>query len=508
MSSRTSEKIDEGNIKMFWVSITGKRLFVGAIVAVAAGAAFCVEIDPRWPVSAQQDRSSNSAFSSPTMPVSSYRSGLIRNPQNSYGVYGNLTVTGNVGGGRHFRGLVPYGSTTELGTLMSDEGSTSLNSFIRRSAGSPYFNSGIGSSTPYYEPMRTVTTLKRGSSSGLSRPEITFQGSSSYTAPSLATIERGANYRTDPLSFIAAELEKKIAAEQLLRQRIRDLDESLLKDDYLSDEVVDREKLAGKLLKIPDSLQPLTPERLKEKLMQEREEKSKSEEPEYLKPDDKEKDSDEGELKERADEVKEQTSKARETVFDYENPYTPKQPDGLEIPEVDPARAASIRGEHKTFKSLAEARYNEYMQAGDDYMKQGKYYLAADSYTLASVWEERDATAYAKRSYALFAAGEYMSSSYWLLKAITLSKEYAGKRINLAGFIGDRDIFENRVIEIGKWLEINESGAMAFLMAYVLYQDGKVSEAKEAIDIAVEQMPEIAAVVSLKEVIEGGGGRE
>lgn len=492
---------------MFWAGIIIRRLFIAAAVVGFAGAAFCVEIDPRWPVSAQQGGASNSVFSSPTTPVSSYQNSLIRNPQNRYGAYGNLTVTGNVGGGRHFRVAVPYGSTTELGDLMSDEGSTSLYSFIRRSAGSPYFNSGVGSSTPYYQPQRTVTSLMRGNSSGLSRPEITFQGSSNYTAPPLATIQRGVNFRTEPLSFIAAELEKKIAAEQLLRQRIRDLDESLLKDDYLSDEVVDREKLASKLLKIPDSLQPLTPEKLKEQLMKEQEAKKKTEVSEYLKPDEEKRGSDEIESQEGVGKVKEQGAESEKTAFDFVNPYAPKQPEAIEIPEVDPLEAARIRGEHKTFKSLAEARYNEYMQAGDEYMEQGKYYRAADSYTLASVWEERDPTAYAKRSYALFAAGEYMSSSYWLIKAITLSKEYAAKRVDLAEFIGDRDVFENRVIETGRWLEINESGAMAFLMAYVLYQDGKVLEAKEAIGIAVERMPENAAVVSLKEVIEGGSGR-
>ena len=184
---------------MIWASTTIRQLFIATAVGGFAGAAFCVEIDPRWPVSAQQSGATNSAFSSPTTPVSSYQNSLIRNPQNRYGAYGNLVVTGNVGGGRHFRVAVPYGATTELGDLMSDEGSTSLYSFVRRSASSPYFASGFSPGVGYYQPERTVTSLIRGSSSGLSRPEITFQGSNRYTSPSLGTIESGVTFRTEPL---------------------------------------------------------------------------------------------------------------------------------------------------------------------------------------------------------------------------------------------------------------------------------------------------------------------
>jgi hypothetical protein len=415
-----------------------------------------------------------------------------------------MSVTGNVGGGRHFRGIVPYGSVSESDVFLDDEGSIALNSFIRRSAGSPYYKGGTGLSTPYYHPLRTVTSMSRAGSSGLSTPTVVSQGSRSYyTPPPLPeTISDRTYLRQEPLFPATQEIEKRIAAEQILKERVRDLDDSLLNYDYLPEHLRDKEKLAKEIFNIPEELQPLSPDRLIDKQMQEETEQLKPKVPEYLNPDKKTEPGEEG-LEKEQNKVDKKERTPEETVFDYENTYAPKYPEPIKIPKVDPADAARIRGKHKTFKSLAEARFKEYMQAGDEFMKEGKYYKAADSYALASVWEERDAAAYAKRSYALFAAGEYMSSSYWLTRAITLSKEYAAKKVDLASFIGDRDTFENRIIEMSNWLQINKTEELAFLMAYVLYQDGKAAEAKEAIDIAFERMPDNQAVLSLKEAIEG-----
>ena len=77
---------------MVWAGVTIRRLFILTAIIGLTGVVFCVDIDPRWPVSAQQDRVNTSAFASPTTPVSSYKNSLIRNPQNSYGDYGNLIV--------------------------------------------------------------------------------------------------------------------------------------------------------------------------------------------------------------------------------------------------------------------------------------------------------------------------------------------------------------------------------------------------------------------------------
>ncbi|MEN6427061.1 MAG: hypothetical protein ABFE13_17035 [Phycisphaerales bacterium] len=93
-----------------------------------------------------------------TVPPSSYQSGLI-NSRNPIDQSGNLAITGNVGGGKHFRGGVPYRSTTSFGAPL---GSTSLDSFLRYSA-VPEGQAGYPQNySPFYSPTRTVTTTSPG----------------------------------------------------------------------------------------------------------------------------------------------------------------------------------------------------------------------------------------------------------------------------------------------------------------------------------------------------------
>lgn len=95
-----------------------------------------------------------------TMPVSSYRDEMIATPS-PIDATADLSITGNIRGGKHFRGNVPYRSTSELGL---DPGSSSLNSFrstpplssfIRDSTGPEDFGrySSPGYATrPFYSP--------------------------------------------------------------------------------------------------------------------------------------------------------------------------------------------------------------------------------------------------------------------------------------------------------------------------------------------------------------------
>jgi tetratricopeptide (TPR) repeat protein len=97
-----------------------------------------------------------------TMPPSSYRNGLVSSP-NPIDPTGNLLITGNVRRGMHFRGSVPYRSTTSFGASL---GSSALNSFLRDTAGSEDFQdrSDKYRVQPFYSPTQTVTTMMPGRS--------------------------------------------------------------------------------------------------------------------------------------------------------------------------------------------------------------------------------------------------------------------------------------------------------------------------------------------------------
>jgi len=105
-----------------------------------------------------------------TVPVSSYRSGLVANP-NPIDATADLSMTGNVRHGKHFQGNVPYRSTSDLGldpglsSLNSYRSTPSLSSFLRDSAGPEDFgrrSSGRYATRPYYSPAETVARTVPG----------------------------------------------------------------------------------------------------------------------------------------------------------------------------------------------------------------------------------------------------------------------------------------------------------------------------------------------------------
>ncbi|MHC4627883.1 MAG: hypothetical protein ACYTDV_12955, partial [Planctomycetota bacterium] len=104
-----------------------------------------------------------------TVPASSIRSGLLTTPA-PIDTAAELSITGNLRGGKHFRGNVPYRSTTDMGldpatsSLNSFRTPPPLSSFLRDSAGPEDFGrrSSRYGTRPYYSPTDTVATTVPG----------------------------------------------------------------------------------------------------------------------------------------------------------------------------------------------------------------------------------------------------------------------------------------------------------------------------------------------------------
>jgi tetratricopeptide (TPR) repeat protein len=166
------------------------------------------------------------------------------------------------------------------------------------------------------------------------------------------------------------------------------------------------------------------------------------------------------------------------------------------------ARAKAIMGPFETFASFSEDKFNQNMRAAEMYLKQGRYYRAADAYTLASLYKPDDPLAYAGKSHALLGSGEYMSSALFLSRALRIFPDYAALKIDLVSMIGGRDTLESRVADIEEWLKRSGAPELQFLLAYVYHQMGRPQPAKEAINAAFEKMPDDPAVLALKKAIE------
>ncbi len=121
----------------------------------------------------------NTSIASPvrsaTTPLSSYQSGLVGRP-NPIDSSSNLVVTGNVGAGKHFRGNIPYRSTTSMDAPL---GSTSLDSFMRYTASPETPATSMGRYSPFYSASGTTSVMQPGMRS-------VFSPGTSYVAPRVA----------------------------------------------------------------------------------------------------------------------------------------------------------------------------------------------------------------------------------------------------------------------------------------------------------------------------------
>jgi len=180
------------------------------------------------------------------------------------------------------------------------------------------------------------------------------------------------------------------------------------------------------------------------------------------------------------------------------------------------AEAERALGGYQDYDTYSANKFEQYFKAGQEYLKQGKYYRAADAYTLASIYKpgpagslgkpEAVALAYAGRSLALFAAGEYMSSALFLGRALQTDQF----SIFNFQFSIPADKLDSRIADAEECLRVCRKagyqtggvGELQFLLGYIYLRTGRLAEAKKAIDEACEKLPDSPAVIALKRAID------
>ncbi len=468
-----------------------------------------------------------------TVPLSSQYDGLIRSP-NPIDSGGNLLITGNVRGGRYFRGVVPYRAPTSLGITTP---LSSLDSFLRDSVGSEDFGRSSIGYKPYYSPTQTVTTTMPGSYGVVSPPTMNIGGFSAQTGivGTLPTrldtvLGLGADVslgRLRPMSMTTAEIEQLISSEistysqdeAMTNRQYQDQVEQFRRDlNQVSDKAAEFEQ---NLTIKDDFLLPSTEIKPPNDVLQQFETPAQKEQADEESAEtpfnapwalDKQLDVYE-QMKQQLDklqkslEISPATQQAEDTAGAGEEPAEEQTQEGYQakkLAEIDllSTKAKAILGPFETFASFSEDKFNQHMRVGEQYLKQGRYYRAADAYTLASIYKPDDPLAYAGKSHALFASGEYMSSALFLSRALRIFPGYAKFKIDLVAMVGDRDKLETRVADAEEWLGRSGAPELQFLLAYVYYQMDRLQRAKEAINATYEKMPEAPAVLALKKAIE------
>ncbi|MBC8470510.1 MAG: tetratricopeptide repeat protein [Planctomycetes bacterium] len=166
------------------------------------------------------------------------------------------------------------------------------------------------------------------------------------------------------------------------------------------------------------------------------------------------------------------------------------------------AKAKSIREPQTNPDTFSMTRFNNHFQEAQEHLKGGRYYAAADSFALASIYKPDEPLCLAGRGHALLAAGEYISSALFLTRAIEAKPEYVKTKIDLAAMLGGENKLESRIADIQEWLGRSGSGKLEFLLGYVYYRIGRLGPAQQAIDTAYVKIPQSAAVVAVKNAVD------
>ena len=148
------------------------------------------------PLSAVENPNVRSRAGSATTVPSATRSALTPNRSYDAAGSGNDIMTGNIGGMRHFRGLVPYGSSYYTGSSAFSP----VDDFLRRASDPIADDRSPGQYRSYYDPRRTVGSAVRADGTGLYSPVITERGQTDpYTPPLLhLTVQQQGRLFVDP----------------------------------------------------------------------------------------------------------------------------------------------------------------------------------------------------------------------------------------------------------------------------------------------------------------------
>lgn len=460
-------------------------------------------------------------------PPSGVSSGLTPRPTDRQYYERNLAITGNVASGREFKGSVPYRSTSDfLGRLGSDD----LNSFIRNSSRTPYHVRSSGGYQPYYLPSRTVTSTRRGAESGLTAPVITPQSYTPVYKPldiskryQLPLAERTMERRIRPFGYdtdeMALRLKRKTErddlqiVDELLFNRDRAAEIKRILREFEESESKKFEAEVQKELKMKEA-EPKAPEPKlfwKEEITGEQEKKPAPET---------ERKSLEAETEELRKYIREKlgvtppeerAKEEKDPLFEDKPQKPDQEPEEKEKLEdlihVDHKRAQELLGEHKDYDSLANAKFAAYRKLAADFMKEGKYYDARDAWKLAEIWIIDHPDISLGMGNALFAAGEYLSSVYYIERTMAYSLDHAKKKTDLFKFV-DAETINSRMEELTRIHGHSKSYKLGFLLAHLHYQADELDKAAEYLVTIKQQMNKSLGYHNLKKAVEAAIARE
>lgn len=443
-----------------------------------------------------------------SVPPSSYQNGLI-NRTDGAELTSDMIITGNVGGGKHFRAGLPYSPPH---TINAELGSAYLDSFLRHSGSAEMLPMSTGMYSPFYSPTGTVTRSVPGQAAVLTPsapyrrptpggPNISPLQQQLFSVPGIQTTL--ASNRSFARQLVALETPSLLPGpgqtylKRFLQQHAlldaRDADLPTLGSEHHTAMPTNQDASAEQ--QMPESQYPaaalpaeamstlakLTPVQWEDYFTTQQTSEPSTADPAQT------------------------TSEAEPFVANGGDPWPEADSDqpvhlsteGKEV--ITPAQAALAQ--YATLQAFAQAKYDQFMQSGHDHQQRGDYRQAAGAYTLADTYRPNDPAASAGKSLALLAQSQFSTSALFLARTLERRPAYAQVPVDLAAQVGGTAALHQRIGEAETFLKRSGSFDLSFLLAYIYTQINDLGLAQEAIENALRKQPEHTGAKALRQAI-------
>lgn len=146
-------------------------------------------------------------------------------------------------------------------------------------------------------------------------------------------------------------------------------------------------------------------------------------------------------------------------------------------------------------------QFDFYMNRGLQYMQQKMYFLAANSFTSASLYQPDHPGPYLYRAIALLGAEQFMGAAFYLDKAIGMDPKMTREPVDLSRVYSDPEIFQAQMAKLDDWYRQTNKPMLLFLKGYIFYHTGRLEQAHQLLRTSLRLQPEVQSVNTLLETI-------
>ncbi len=140
-----------------------------------------------------------------------------------------------------------------------------------------------------------------------------------------------------------------------------------------------------------------------------------------------------------------------------------------------PLSEAEFTGPIRSFVGTQATAFNQQLDQAEDLLKQGQFYRAAETYTVAQTIDPDNPLPLLGRSVALLAAGDYMSSANSLFTAIRLFESRVALQVDWSALVPAENLLAQRRADLEKRLQVFDDFRLRFLLGYLQFSTGQVN---------------------------------